>query len=104
MGLEGLSFAIPAVFITAGTLVIGGLFVLYGWIYAGIYWKSAGHQKIPLVLSPCDVVSVVAELLACLLACELPVDGDLVVVHCRAPGVKFSKGCHKGRLNGITRG
>src|ERR1019366_4759060 len=38
-----------------------------------------------LGLRPCEFVPVVAELLACLLARELPVDGDTVAVHFPVP-------------------
>ena len=50
MGLEIWDFTIPAFLLTGSTVVLGGIFVLAGWIKIAGDSKSATHRAVPIGL------------------------------------------------------
>lgn len=45
--LSGLNFYIPALFLTWGTLVVGGIPLYLAWYGIDDHWRSTGKRKIP---------------------------------------------------------
>jgi hypothetical protein len=59
------------------------------------YQFATDHTKVPSLLPQLglrqpEVVPFVVELLASLFACELPVDDDVVAIHCSVPCLRFA--------------